>query len=285
MFSNIKIHRLIARHSAAAYAVYAYVDAEINKQGYYAVLDDDMVFAISEVLRMDESSIVAVIDYCAEIGLIDRQMWTVSRVMTNAAIQARYARSRRRRKMMDKYVMESALGKEKKETKEKRETKEKYQKKDKKENKEKKEKNSPTNQPTSACEEVVRNQPTVAAALETPTSCETTAGDIDRLSAELMSDNVWIDAVANEYRIQSHDLAAKLRAFANEKRTDLAPYDYSRKHDFVLHFKRWLRIRIREDQKRMARQNDNQRYRNTINERMGITETSATCAEDYGTTF
>lgn len=90
-FQDIKIKRLKKRHGCTGYAVYQYVLNEIYRvRGYFLRFTEDEEFDLSEYWGLDEAVVTDIVNYCAEIGLFNAQLWKEKGILTARSIQARY---------------------------------------------------------------------------------------------------------------------------------------------------------------------------------------------------
>ena len=54
------------------------------------VMDADGLFDISDYSRMDEKKVSDIIDYCAELGLFNKELWQDKQILTSEEIQELY---------------------------------------------------------------------------------------------------------------------------------------------------------------------------------------------------
>lgn len=59
-------------------------------EGCYMVMDADGLFDISDYSRMDEKKVSDIIDYCAELGLFNQELWQDKQILTSEEIQELY---------------------------------------------------------------------------------------------------------------------------------------------------------------------------------------------------
>jgi hypothetical protein len=90
-FADIKIRKLVKYQGGKAIAVYAYLLCNIYKNGYYTRWDNELPFIISEITGYNEAYIQEVIDSCLNIGLLSKDVYEISGVLTSKGIQERYA--------------------------------------------------------------------------------------------------------------------------------------------------------------------------------------------------
>lgn len=90
-FQDIKIKRLKKRWHCTGYAVYQYLLNEIYRvRGYFLKFSEDELFDVSEYWGLEEKEVSDIVDYCAEIGLFNADMWQNHGILTARSIQSRY---------------------------------------------------------------------------------------------------------------------------------------------------------------------------------------------------
>lgn len=90
-FQDIKIKRLKKRYQCTGYAVYQYLLNEVYRvRGYYMKFAEDERFDVAEYWGIEEAEVTAIVEYCAEIGLFNADMWKRHGILTARSIQARY---------------------------------------------------------------------------------------------------------------------------------------------------------------------------------------------------
>lgn len=104
---DIKVRKLLKRKGGArALGVFTHILCQIYKNGYYADYNEDMLFVISENLYEEEDYVSDIIQYCLELGLLDKGMYDQYNVLTSHGIQARYRQVQqtfRRSSKIDRY--------------------------------------------------------------------------------------------------------------------------------------------------------------------------------------
>jgi len=104
---DVKVRKLLKRKGGArALGVFVHILCQIYKNGYYADYNEDMVFVISENLYEEEVYVTDIIQYCLELGLLDKGMYEQFNVLTSHGIQARYRQVQqtfRRSSKIDRY--------------------------------------------------------------------------------------------------------------------------------------------------------------------------------------
>lgn len=91
LFSDYKVRKLMRHQGGSqAVAVYALLLCNIYRNGYYLRWDEELPFFMSETLGVKEAYIAEVIQYCAAVGLIDKELYDKEKVLTSVGIQKRY---------------------------------------------------------------------------------------------------------------------------------------------------------------------------------------------------
>lgn len=89
-YQDIKIRKLIRHKGIQAVSVYHILLCQIYSNGYYLLWDEDLPFVLSEVSGLEEDKVVEAINYCLEVGLLDRTLYEQQKVLTSRSIQERY---------------------------------------------------------------------------------------------------------------------------------------------------------------------------------------------------
>lgn len=98
-FQDIKIKRLKKKYGCEGYAVYSYVENEIYRvEGSYIRFDEDQAFDCAEYWAIDEDKVYDIINFCAEIGLFNTQLWKEQSILSSRYIQDSYLQICRRAK-------------------------------------------------------------------------------------------------------------------------------------------------------------------------------------------
>lgn len=98
-FQDIKIKRLKKKYGCEGYAVYSYVENEIYRvEGSYIRFDEDQAFDCAEYWALDEDKVYDIINFCAEIGLFNTQLWKEQSILSSRYIQDSYLQICRRAK-------------------------------------------------------------------------------------------------------------------------------------------------------------------------------------------
>ena len=98
-FQDIKIKRLKKKYGCEGYAVYSYVENEIYRvEGSYIRFDEDQAFDCAEYWAINEDKVYDIINFCAEIGLFNTQLWKEQSILSSRYIQDSYLQICRRAK-------------------------------------------------------------------------------------------------------------------------------------------------------------------------------------------
>lgn len=98
-FQDIKIKRLKKKYGCEGYAVYSYVKNEIYRvEGSYIRFDEDQAFDCAEYWALEEDKVYDIINFCAEIGLFNTQLWKEQSILSSRYIQDSYLQICRRAK-------------------------------------------------------------------------------------------------------------------------------------------------------------------------------------------
>lgn len=98
-FQDIKIKRLKKKYGCEGYAVYSYVENEIYRvEGSYIRFDEDQAFDCAEYWALEEDKVYDIINFCAEIGLFNTQLWKEQSILSSCYIQDSYLQICRRAK-------------------------------------------------------------------------------------------------------------------------------------------------------------------------------------------
>ena len=89
-FSDLKVRKLIKYQGGKAATVYTLLLCNIYKEGYYMRWDEELPFAISEQTGFEEAYIREVIKCCLVVGLISKEMFESSKILTSKGIQERF---------------------------------------------------------------------------------------------------------------------------------------------------------------------------------------------------
>ena len=89
-FRDIRIRKLIKYHGVQAVPIYEIILCSIYEHGYYLEWDEDLPFTISEISHLEEDTIIDIFNYCLDIGLFDKSVFTDHHVITSHSIQQRY---------------------------------------------------------------------------------------------------------------------------------------------------------------------------------------------------
>lgn len=90
-FGKRKILRLLNEYGCTGYTTYDAIVCEIyGGNGYYTSFTNDFCFDIGFTLKQPEKLVAEIIQYCAEIGLFDRQLLEQKQILTSCDIQQRF---------------------------------------------------------------------------------------------------------------------------------------------------------------------------------------------------
>ena len=90
-FRDRKVRKLVKHFGCNGYAVYEYVLNEIYRvKGCFVEWDEDTAFDVAEYFGIKESRVIEIVNYCAAVGLYDKELLRCGRVLTSKAIQERY---------------------------------------------------------------------------------------------------------------------------------------------------------------------------------------------------
>ena len=90
-FYDPKVKRLKNKFGMEGWGVYHFIINEIFRvEGCYMLMDADGLFDISDYSRMDEQEISSIIDYCADLGLFNKDLWRERQILTSEDIQELY---------------------------------------------------------------------------------------------------------------------------------------------------------------------------------------------------
>lgn len=90
-FYDPKVKRLKNKFGMEGWGVFHFIVNEIYRvEGCYMVMDADGLFDISDYSRMDEKKVSDIIDYCAELGLFNKELWQDKQILTSEEIQELY---------------------------------------------------------------------------------------------------------------------------------------------------------------------------------------------------
>ena len=74
-FHDIKVRRLLKKEGPDGVIVYSCILCLIYKNGYFLRKNDDIPFISSEETGVNEEKCLEIMNYCAEIGLFDAEMY------------------------------------------------------------------------------------------------------------------------------------------------------------------------------------------------------------------
>ena len=90
-YQDMKVKRLKKQFSCSGVAIWDYVLNEIYRvEGSFLVWNADCAFDVSDYFGIKESLVNEVINYCVNIGLFNKELFSNESVITSKAIQLRY---------------------------------------------------------------------------------------------------------------------------------------------------------------------------------------------------
>ena len=89
-FQDRKVRRLQRKCGEAAPLVYLCLLCTIYEGGYYIKWDEDLLFDLADLLKIEEKYVQEVIDCCFDTELLSRELFEEHRILTSEAIQKRY---------------------------------------------------------------------------------------------------------------------------------------------------------------------------------------------------
>jgi hypothetical protein len=100
MTRNMKIKRLMREFGTEGYAAFMFLVSWIYEKGQFWRYDnlDDVLFGLSEAIRVEEDKALSIINYLLDVGLLDRKSFDYG-YLTSKAIQERYYYATKRRKV------------------------------------------------------------------------------------------------------------------------------------------------------------------------------------------
>ncbi len=315
-YRDVKVRRLLKKYKGCGYAIYEYALNECFANGYYAKYDADFVFSASDDLYEEEELVKSVIDYCAELGLFDIEMYGKG-ILTSKSIQRRYEEinTKMRRKVVtgEYWLLEEDEDGATQECTELRndvttlrnnvttlhnDVAELYN----DVQNDNKNGDDCTELRNDATKNDIENRNRNNILSDCMPACtregeddvlETSRQQIETWRAKLEADESWIDAVSQEFyptdsKTRKEELRARLADFARDKISDKRGTLYPQVHEFIEHFKRWMRIKQSVEKKEtQTKQAYHDRNTNTNVERDKRRGTDATITQSsqYQTAF
>lgn len=90
-YQDIRIKKLKKDFSCNGVAVYDYILCEIYRdKGCFLVWDDSTAFDVAEYFGLKENTVKEIVNYCAFVGLFDKELLCRESVLTSRSIQQRY---------------------------------------------------------------------------------------------------------------------------------------------------------------------------------------------------
>lgn len=89
-YEDIRIRRLVKDNGGAGLAVYDYILSEIYRgEGCFLSWGDSSAFDVADFFGMKESKVEVIVQYCAAVGLFDKELLGCG-IVTSRSIQERY---------------------------------------------------------------------------------------------------------------------------------------------------------------------------------------------------
>lgn len=90
-YQDTRIRKLKNRFGAAGIAIYDYILSEVYREdGCYLKWRDDTAFGVADYFRIEEDTVIAIVEYCLEIGLFHEPSFRSKSILTSESIQRRY---------------------------------------------------------------------------------------------------------------------------------------------------------------------------------------------------
>ena len=90
-FQDIRIKRLKKDKGSDGFAIYEYILTEIYRvEGCFLVWDENTSFDVSDYWKLEEIKVEEIVQYCADVGLFDKNLYYNTHILTSKAIQSRY---------------------------------------------------------------------------------------------------------------------------------------------------------------------------------------------------
>lgn len=90
-YQDLKIKKLIHAFSVSGISIYDFLLNEIYRdKGCFIVWGECTAFNVADVLKIKESLVNEVVNYCCSVGLFNKAVLTSESVLTSKAIQERY---------------------------------------------------------------------------------------------------------------------------------------------------------------------------------------------------
>lgn len=101
-YQDIKIKRLKRDYKCRGVAVYDYILCEIYRvRGCFLVWDENTAFDVAEYFGLRESQVNEIVNYCAAVGLFDKELLRCGNILTSRSIQQRFIEMSVRSKRKD----------------------------------------------------------------------------------------------------------------------------------------------------------------------------------------
>jgi len=89
-FSDTKIRRIKMDCGVASISALIYLLCELYRNGYFILVDDEIIFSISDKIGISEATVSEMIDKAIQIDFFSRAMFDKYRILTSVNIQRRF---------------------------------------------------------------------------------------------------------------------------------------------------------------------------------------------------
>jgi hypothetical protein len=101
-YQDMRIKRLKKSFGCNGIAVYDYILCEIYRvKGCFLEWDENTAFDVADYFGIKESLVKEIVNYCAAVGLFDKELLGCERILTSQSIQKRYLEMSTRAKRTD----------------------------------------------------------------------------------------------------------------------------------------------------------------------------------------
>jgi hypothetical protein len=91
-----KVRKLFIKYGSDGFVAYIYLLCVIySGNGYFCNLEDDLIFDISDYLKIEEELISEIISYCSQIGLFNQDLFG-QKILTSTGVQKRFLKIKER---------------------------------------------------------------------------------------------------------------------------------------------------------------------------------------------
>ena len=104
-YQDMRIKRLKREFKCNGIAIYDYILCEIYRtNGYFLEWNEDMLFDVSDYFNLDETPIQNIINYCADLGLFDKNILDTKKTLTSPSIQRRFVEWSKKAKRVNFHI-------------------------------------------------------------------------------------------------------------------------------------------------------------------------------------